>query len=95
MTNKLVILSVVSAIALLTGCTTTVERTLSSVKIDGTKVDYSKLEEYKKGFVCQNRKQTFGSNSIMQAAKKAGVKKIVYVEKQISDSLRCVVVYGK
>ena len=92
--KKLIYLSLLGLTLLSTGCSHTVSATSSSVVLDGTKVDYSKMDQYIKSEQCVQTNQT-GTVSIKEAAKKAGIVKIMHVDKSRYGSLICVIVYGK
>ena len=92
--KKLIYLSLLELTLLSTGCSHTVSATSSSVVLDGTKVDYSKMDQYIKSEQCIQRDSS-GTVSIIEAAKKAGIVKIVHVDKSVHGGLRCAIVYGK
>jgi len=92
--KKLIFLSLLGSILLSTGCTYKVSETSPSVTLDGTKVDYSNMEQYIKSEQCYAIGSS-GSTSIMQAAKKAGIIEIVHVDESREGNTICVIVYGK
>jgi len=84
----------ISVFALLfSGCSYRVSQTSNQVTIDGANVDYSDMSKYKKGEQCYDARSD-GSMSILEAAKKAGITKIVHVDNTIDGSTHCSVVYG-
>lgn len=84
----------------LTGCT--IKTTPVQNKIDGTKVEFQKLSEYKSGTSCivQGFFGTSGSDAISDAAKAGNIQTVMYVEQTNSkalfgDAKSCTTVYGK
>ena len=81
---------------LVSGCTYKRTATSQSTHLDGTKVDYSKMDKYIKAKTCYNVTKTGDASlSILEASKKVGITKIVYVDKTITSNIVCVVVYGE
>lgn len=92
------IVLVAAAVALLSGCSTTVLNTGNQVNLNG--VDFK--ESFKVGEACETRVLIFGpfgSASVVDAAKNAGLSKVEIVEQSYKDYLligkRCTKVHGK
>ena len=82
----------------LTGCT--IKTTPVQNKIDGTKVEFQKLSQYKTGTSCiKHEFVTSGSDAISDAAKAGNIKTVLYVEQEIRQTFgsasNCTIVYGK
>jgi len=81
---------------LVSGCTFKRTTTSPSTHLDGTKVDFSQMEKYKKAETCYDIKKTEDiSISILEASKKAGISTVIYVDKTITGDIACVIVYGE
>ena len=76
------------------GCTYKVSTTSELVKIDGTKVDFSKLDELVKIEQCYNAGKG-GSASVMTAIKQSEIKYVVHVDYSRKGTEICAIVYGK
>jgi len=79
---------------LTTGCTYKVSTTSNQVKIDGSKVDFSNMEQYTRVEQCY-QVGTEGTTSVVRAVQKAGIKYIVHVDYSIKGTEKCAIVYGK
>ena len=91
---KKIVFFAISVLIVMSGCSTKV--TTKDLKIDGTKIDFSKIDSYKTGTSCITFLQG-GSTSIADAAKAGGIKTILYVE-TINDTeakTTCTKVYGE
>jgi len=96
MGKKFSVVALVAALFMASGCTYKLSGTDSMTKLDGTKVDYSRMNKYKTATSCidyGSRKDE--SISILEAAQKAGIKNVVYVDISTLDSKQCVIVYGE
>jgi len=94
--NMSVIIGLITMGLLMGGCTFKRTATSPSTHLDGTKVDYSQMQEYKHVETCYNFKKTEDASvSILEVAKKAGIKEVVYVDKSVTGDITCVIVYGE
>lgn len=97
MKNNVISIAVATAIlAFGTGCTYKLSDTATSTKLDGTQVDYSKMDKYIKTQSCikfGNREDA--SMSILKAAQKAGISKVKYVDISTLKNENCIIVYGE
>ena len=94
--NFLVIVALLSVIVMASGCTYKLSGTNSMTKLDGTKVDYSKMNQYKTAKSCiKYGSRNDESISVLDAAQKAGIKNIVYVDISTLDREKCIIVYGE
>jgi len=90
------LIGLISVGLLIGGCTFKRTATSKSTHLDGTKVDFSKMEQYKKAETCYNYKKTEDASvSILEASQKAGISNVVYVDKSITGDIACVIVYGE
>ena len=89
---------------LVTGCSYKNISTPVVMSYDGSNVDYSKIDTLKKSEVCKKLADANGNDSVITAAKKAGISKIkhvdtAYTQKQFLfwtyDREVCVTVYGE
>ena len=90
------LIALVSVLFMASGCTYKLSGTNSMTKLDGTKVDYSKMNQYKTAKSCieyGSRKDE--SMSVLDAAQKAGITNVVYVDISTLDREKCVIVYGE
>lgn len=96
MTRKNSVLSIVTVGILMSGCTYKLSSTDRSTVIDGTQVDYSKMDQYIKVTSCINSTQREdASTSVLKAAQNAGIKYVRYVDRSTLDFTNCVIVYGE
>jgi len=96
MKRLLYIASLLTVALLVSGCTYKRTSTSLSTHLDGTKVDYANMDKYKQAKSCYNYKKTGdASDSILEAAKKVGITKVVYVDRSITGDIACVIVYGE
>jgi len=94
--HLLLLAGMVTVGLLVSGCTYQRTATSQSTHLDGTKVDYSQMDQYKTAKTCYNRTKTNDASlSILEASKKAGITTVVYVDETITDNLVCVVIYGE
>ena len=94
--NFLITLAVTATVILGTGCTYKLSDTATSTKLDGTQVDYSKMDQYIKATSCfkvGNREDA--SLSILKAAQEAGISKVKYVDVSTLKLEKCIIVYGE
>jgi len=94
--NFSIFITLVSVVFMASGCTYKLSGTNSMTKLDGTKVDYSRMNQYKTAKSCieyGSRKDE--SISVLEAAKTAGIKNVVYVDISTLDRQQCVIVYGE
>ena len=78
------------------GCSYKRSGTANFTDLDGTKVDYANMSKYIKTEVCMDRsKREDSSLSVFEAAKKAGIKNVVYVDQSYTQTQLCVIVYGE
>ena len=78
------------------GCSYKRSGTAGLTKLDGTQVDYANMSKYKKVETCMKPQSREDSSlSVFDAAKKAGIKNIVYVDKSYTQTELCVIVYGE
>lgn len=81
---------------LASGCSYKRSGTAGLTKIDGTQVDYANMSKYKKVETCMEKRSRVDSSlSVFDAAKKAGIKNVVYVDKSYNKKELCVIVYGE
>jgi len=84
------------SVLLMSGCTYKRTSTATSTHLDGTKVDFANMDKYKQAKLCYNYTKTGNaSDSILDAAKKEGISKVVYVDRTITGDIACVIVYGE
>jgi len=95
--KRAILFTSVIIIGLLTGgCTFKRTTTSPSTHLDGTKVDFTQMEKYKKAETCYDVKKTEDASiSILEASKKADISNIVYVDRTITGDIACVIVYGE
>ena len=91
--KRTLLLSTLMLAVIISGCTYKVAHTPDQVRIDGTKVDFSNLDQYKKVEQCYTRRSE-GTASIFEAAKKAGITQIVHVDESVKGDTYCAIVYG-
>jgi len=92
----LAVSTIIFAGLLISGCTYKTTGTSKMTKIDGTKVDYSNMDKYISSRTCvQVGSREDSSLSVFEAAKKAGIKNIVYVDQTVTRNEVCVIVYGE
>ena len=77
---------------------------LVAMTYEGSKIDYSKIDEYKHATVCKSMKDLDGDTTVIAAAKKAQISNIMHVDTSVEtskflvfipDMKRCVTVYGQ
>ena len=94
----------VATMALTTGCSLKSSSTPAVMTYDGSKVDYSTVENLKHAKVCEILTDREGDTSIIAAAKKAGISKVVHVDRSVEHKeflffqyghKVCTTVYGK
>ena len=97
-------LGTILAASVFTGCTYKVESTPAVMTYDGSKVDYTRIDELKNSKVCIFLADGEGDSTIITAAKQAGIKYIKHVDvsKEHDTFLfwaygfrNCVTVYGE
>ena len=100
---KYSLLGLVSTL-LITGCSYKNIGTPAVMSYDGSNVDYSKIDTLKKGEACKNLTDLDGDDSVITAAKQAGISKIKHVDNSFKqkqflffyyDKQNCVTVYGE
>ena len=94
--QTLLLMSMLALGFIVSGCTYQRTATSQSTHLDGTKVDYSQMDKYITTKTCYSRTKTNDASlSILEAAKKAGITTVVYVDKTITGDLICVIIYGE
>ncbi|MDH5545284.1 MAG: TRL-like family protein [Gammaproteobacteria bacterium] len=98
--SVILLFSALLVLGLASGCSTQMTRYTQTVDISST--DFSKLDGMKKGEACISRAFIMVSydNTIETAAKKAGITKVMHVEKKYGNPFspffqNCTIVYGK
>ena len=90
------ILGLLAAGLVATGCSYKSAGTSKLTTLDGTKVDYSNMNKYKKAEICMELQSREDSSlSVFDGAKAAGITKVVYVDESYTGTERCVIVYGE
>ena len=89
---------------LVTGCSYKNISTPAVMSYDGSNVDYSTIDTLKKSELCKKLTDGDGDDSVITAAKKAGISKIKHVDTDYThkqflfwtyDQKVCVTVYGE
>ena len=95
--SKVFILIAVLALVALSGCS--LKMTKYEQTIDGSKMDFSKIDKMKKGTACLGGGKS--DNSLATAAKNGDIKVVHHVEKESSIAFlgalgkNCTIAYGK
>ena len=94
--NFIAIAMTAAVLALGTGCTYKLSDTATSTKLDGTQVDYSKMDQYIQAQTCMKiGSREDASISILKAAQAAGISKVKYVDISTLKNENCIIVYGE
>ena len=104
MLRKMIIASIaILGMITMSGCANRVASTPATMSYDGSSVDYSTIDTLKNAKVCKKLTDASGDTTIITAAKKAGISKIVHVDTSFESTSflmftfgakSCVTVYG-